>query len=41
LDYTHNNWNYPFYVSSAIYFMGVFCWMALDPVTPLEQGSKA
>jgi MFS transporter, ACS family, glucarate transporter len=41
LDYTHNNWNYPFYVASAIYFLGVFCWMALDPVTPLEQGSKA
>ena len=38
LDHTHN-WNLPFYVSSAIYFMGVFCWMALDPVTPLEHGT--
>jgi MFS family permease len=35
LDHTHN-WNIPFYVSAGIYFMGVFCWMALDPVTPLE-----
>jgi len=35
LGRTHN-WNYPFYVSAAIYFMGIFCWMALDPVTPLE-----
>lgn len=39
LDSTHN-WNIPFYVSAAIYFMGVFCWMALDPVTPLEQDAK-
>jgi sugar phosphate permease len=40
LNRTHN-WNLPFYVSAAIYFMGVFCWMFLDPVTPLDQGTPA
>jgi ACS family glucarate transporter-like MFS transporter len=39
LTHTNNNWNIPFYVSSAIYFMGTFCWMALDPVTPLDQAA--
>jgi MFS transporter, ACS family, glucarate transporter len=37
LSWTHNNWDMAFYVSAAIYFMGVFCWMFLDPVTPLEN----
>ena len=40
LDYTHHNWNIPLYVSAAIYFMGLFFWMALDPVTPLESSAK-
>jgi cyanate permease len=31
------SWQIPFYVSCTIYLMGVFCWMALDPVTPLEN----
>ena len=30
------NWNFAFYVSAAIYFLGIFCWIFLDPVTPLE-----
>jgi sugar phosphate permease len=36
LQQTHN-WQILFYVSAAVYFMGNFCWMALDPVTPLEK----
>jgi sugar phosphate permease len=40
LEKTHN-WQIPFYVSASIYFMGTFCWMALDPVTPLEQSEPA
>jgi sugar phosphate permease len=36
LQHTHN-WQILFYVSAAVYFMGNFCWMALDPVTPLEK----
>ena len=36
LSWTNNNWNLTFYVSAAIYLCGIFCWMFLDPVTPLE-----
>jgi len=35
-----NNWNLPFYVSAGMYFMGIFCWMFLDPVTPLEPAES-
>jgi MFS transporter, ACS family, glucarate transporter len=31
------NWNLTFYISAAIYVMGIACWLALDPVTPLEE----
>ncbi len=37
LKETGNNWNLAFYVSSAVYFAGIFFWLALDPVTPLEK----
>jgi MFS family permease len=37
LTWTNRNWDVAFYVSSAVYFAGTFCWMALDPVTPLEK----
>jgi MFS family permease len=37
LYWTHNNWNLTFYVSAAIYLMGIVCWRFLDPVTPLEH----
>ncbi|MEW5974643.1 MAG: MFS transporter [Acidobacteriota bacterium] len=36
LEWTNQNWAITFYVSAVIYFMGIFCWMFLDPVTPLE-----
>jgi len=39
LQHTHN-WEILFYVSAAVYFMGNFCWMALDPVTPLERADQ-
>jgi len=32
-----NNWNLPLYVSAMVYFVGVFLWLALDPVTPIER----
>jgi MFS family permease len=38
LHWSHGNWNLPLYMSAAIYLMGVFCWLALDPVTPLDAG---
>ena len=37
LEYTDGNWTMAFYASSAIYFLGVFCWMVIDPVTSLDQ----
>ena len=37
LKWTHSNWDFTFYVSAAVYFMGIFCWIALDPVTPLGE----
>jgi ACS family glucarate transporter-like MFS transporter len=40
LYWTHNDWNLTFYVSAAIYLMGIVCWMFLDPVTPLEEQRK-
>ncbi len=36
LHWSHDNWNLVLYASAAIYLLGVFCWLALDPVTPLE-----
>jgi len=37
LKNTHENWNLVIYVAAAVYFMGAFFWLALDPVTPLEK----
>ena len=37
LLWTSHNWAVTFYVSAAIYFMGTFCWLFLDPVTPLDS----
>lgn len=37
LSWTNNNWNFTFYVSAAIYFMGLLFWLFLDPVTPLDE----
>ena len=37
LYWSHNNWNLTFYVSAAIYLMGIVCWKFLDPATPLEK----
>jgi MFS family permease len=40
LQFSDNNWNLTFYVSAAIYLMGIVCWMFLDPVTPLEEHTE-
>jgi MFS family permease len=34
------NWNLAFYVTAAAYVLGAFCWLGMDPVTPLEQQGK-
>jgi len=36
LQWSGNNWNLAILVSAAVYFAGAFCWLFLDPVTPLE-----
>ena len=41
LKWTHNDWNLTFYVSAAVYLMGVVCWAFLDPVTPIEKEEGA
>ena len=37
LSWSGNNWNLTFYVSAAVYLMGIVCWWFLDPVTPLDR----
>ena len=37
LDWTHRDWQLAFLISSIIYFLGAFCWLFIDPVTPLEK----
>jgi MFS family permease len=41
LKWTNSNWNLTFYVSAALYLMGIVCWSLLDPVTPLEKEKAA
>ena len=36
LTWSHGNWNLTFYVSAAVYAMGMIFWRFLDPVTPIE-----
>ena len=33
----HDDWNAVIYVAAAIYFIGIFFWMALDTVTPITH----
>jgi hypothetical protein len=40
LRWTNSNWDMAFYISAAVYFMGVFFWKFLDPVTPLEPAER-
>jgi ACS family glucarate transporter-like MFS transporter len=37
LKWTNNDWNLTFYLSAAVYLLGIVCWAFLDPVTPLER----
>jgi ACS family glucarate transporter-like MFS transporter len=34
------NWSLVFYVTASMYVFGIFFWLAMDPVTPLEQGDR-
>ncbi len=37
LQVTTKNWELVFAISAAIYFLGAFFWLFIDPVTPLES----
>ncbi|MBO0721564.1 MAG: MFS transporter [Blastocatellia bacterium] len=37
LQATNHNWAVAFYISAAVYLLGIFCWMFIDPVTPLDE----
>jgi ACS family glucarate transporter-like MFS transporter len=37
LQVSNQNWALTFYISAAVYFLGIFCWMFIDPVTPLDE----
>ena len=37
LGHSNNNWDMTMYVSAAVYFSGIFFWLALDPVTQMQQ----
>ena len=41
LTHTNNNWDLTFYVSAAVYFLGICFWLFLDPVTPVEAEARA
>ena len=34
------SWTGTFYVAAAAYVVGALCWLALDPVTPLERQAR-
>jgi ACS family glucarate transporter-like MFS transporter len=37
LNHSGNNWDMVLYVRAGVYFIGIFFWLMLDPVTPLES----
>jgi ACS family glucarate transporter-like MFS transporter len=37
LQVTTKNWELVFAISAAIYFLGAFFWLFIDPVTPIEK----
>jgi MFS transporter, ACS family, glucarate transporter len=41
LDRTHRDWQLAFAISAIVYFLGAFCWMFIDPVTPLEEADRS
>jgi MFS transporter, ACS family, glucarate transporter len=41
LEGSNQNWALALYVCAAVYFLGIFCWMFIDPVTPLDDETPA
>ena len=40
LDLTNRDWHLAFVISAIVYSLGAFCWLFIDPVTPLEEQVK-
>ena len=41
LDKTGHNWNIALFTAAGAYFLGTFCWLMIDPVTPIERRSSS
>ncbi len=39
LAWSNHNWNAVLYVAAGVYFLGTFCWLVIDPVTPIDNRS--
>ena len=39
LAWSGHNWNVALYVAAGVYFLGTFCWLAIDPVTPIDDST--
>ena len=37
LKSTHQDWHLVFLITTIVYSLGAFCWLFIDPVTPLDQ----
>jgi len=40
LTTSHHNWSNVLLMNAAVYFTGIFMWMAIDPVTPIERDEQ-
>jgi len=41
LKFTGENWNTVLYTAAGVYFLGIFFWITMDPVTPIDGDSAA
>jgi hypothetical protein len=39
LQYLNHNWTLTFVISAVLYAIGGLCWLAIDPVTPIESSA--
>lgn len=40
LSWTNQNWNVPLYLIGFVYILGSFCWLGIEPVTPLISADR-
>jgi hypothetical protein len=39
LRFSSDNWNVVLYTAAAVYFLGTFFWLTMDPVTPIDSAA--